>query len=168
MALRISSSNPWACIKIKAKNIPGTLKHIEKIWNKFSPDYPFEFHFFDDQIKEQYKFDQRILILFNYFTFLAISISCLGLFGLSAFFVQDRTKEIGIRKILGASVSGIFLILSRDSIKWVILASLIALPLASIAVSEYLQLYAYHLSIGLFYYIVSAAIAFFIALVTVS
>ena len=168
MAMRISQSNPWACIKIRSDNVQGTLKFMEKKWSELCPEYPFEYHFLDDQINEMYMSDQRISRLFQYFTLLAIIISCLGLFGLASFFAQERTKEIGIRKVLGASVSGLLLLLSRDFIKWVLVATLIALPLAWFAMTKFLQVYAYRISIGLSFFLVSGVLALVIAFLTVS
>ena len=168
MAMRISQYNPWACIKIRSNDVQGTLKFIEQKWSELCPDYPFEYRFLDDQINEMYLTDQRISRLFQYFTLLAIVISCLGLFGLATFFAQERTKEIGIRKVLGASVSGLLLLLSRDFIKWVLLATIIALPMAWFGMSKFLQMYAYGISIGLSFFIVSAALALVIAFLTVS
>ena len=168
MAMRVSPFNPWVCIKIKSQDVPRVLKVIEMKWRELCPDYPFEYQFLEDQIHAQYMPDQRIVNLFQYFTLLAIIISCLGLFGLISFFTQERTKEIGIRKILGASVSGLLLLLSRDSIKWVLFASAIALPVAWFAMAHYLQTYAYRITIDFIFFLFSAALALFIAFITVS
>ncbi len=168
MAMRILQSNPWACIKIRSDDVPGTIKFIEQKWSKLCPEYPFEYDFLDNQINEMYMTDQKIGRLFQYFTLLAMVISCLGLFGLATFFAQERTKEIGIRKVLGASVYGLMLLLSRDFIKWVLLATVIALPLAWFGMSKFLQVYAYRISISLSFFIFSAVLALIIALFTVS
>ena len=168
MAMRISPHNPWACIKIRSGDVQGTLKFIEQKWSKLCPEYPFEYHFLDDQINEMYMSDQRISRLFQYFTLLAIIISCLGLFGLATFFAQERTKEIGIRKVLGASASGLLLLISRDFIKWVLFATIIALPLAWFGMNKFLQVYAYRISIGLSFFLISGAMALVIAFLTVS
>ena len=154
--------------RLQAENIPATLSFIEDVFKKFAPGYPFNYRFLDDALDSLYRSEQRIGTLFRYFSILAILISCLGLFGLASFMAEQRTKEIGIRKVLGASVSQIMMLLSREFTKWVIVANVIAWPVAYYAVRHWLRSYAYSVNITLWPFILAAALAFFIALITVS
>jgi putative ABC transport system permease protein len=157
-----------AYIRMKPENIPETLGFIEKTIKEFSPDFPLEYSFLDEDIDNLYKTEQRIGNLVRHGTFLAIVIACLGLFGLASFTAEKRTKEIGIRKVLGASVSGIVLLLTKEFTKWVILANLLAWPIAYFVMSRWLQNFAYHVNIGIGTFLLSAALAMVIALITVS
>ena len=105
--------------------------------------------------------------IFGYFTFLAIFIACLGLFGLASFTAEQRTKEIGVRKVLGASVSNIIFLLSKEFLKWVVIANLIAWPVAWYALSSWLENFAYRTNIGIWVFILSGAVAVIIAILTV-
>jgi len=150
------------------ENVPETLGFIEKTVKIFAPEFPFEYSFLDEDIDSLYKAEQQIGNLVRYGTFLAIFIACLGLFGLASFMAEKRTKEIGIRKVLGASVSGIVLLLTKEFTKWVILANLIAWPIAYFVMRGWLQNFAYHVNIGLWTFMLSAALALVTALITVS
>jgi len=155
-------------IRMKPENVPETLGFIEKTVKIFAPEFPFEYSFLDEDIDSLYKAEQQIGNLVRYGTFLAIFIACLGLFGLASFMAEKRTKEIGIRKVLGASVSGIVLLLTKEFTKWVILANLIAWPIAYFVMRGWLQNFAYHVNIGLWTFMLSAALALVTALITVS
>jgi putative ABC transport system permease protein len=155
-------------IRIKPENVPETLGFLEKTLTEFAPDFPFEYSFLDEDIDSLYKTEQRIGNLVRYGAFLAIFIACLGLFGLASFTAEKRTKEIGIRKVLGASVSGIALLLTKDFTKWVILANIIAWPIAYYVMSRWLQNFAYHVNIGIGTFLLSAALALVTALITIS
>ncbi|NQT80910.1 MAG: ABC transporter permease [Candidatus Aminicenantes bacterium] len=155
-------------IRIKPENVPATLEFLEKTLKELAPDYPLEYTFLDEDIDSLYKVEQRIGNLVKYGTFLAIFIACLGLFGLASFTAEKRTKEIGIRKVLGASVSGIVLLLTKEFIKWVLVANIIALPIAYIIMNKWLQNFAYHINIGIWTFLLSAVLALIIALITVS
>jgi putative ABC transport system permease protein len=157
-----------AYIRIKPENVPGTLGFMEKTIKGLAPDFPFEYSFLDEDIDNLYKSEQRIGNLVRYGTFLAIFIACLGLFGLASFTAEKRTKEIGIRKVLGATVSGIVLLLTKEFTKWIILANLIAWPVAYFVMSRWLQNFAYHVNIGIGTFLLAAALALATALVTVS
>ena len=157
----------YLAIQIGAENIPGTLKSIEQTFLRFSPRYPFEYRFLDEVLDRTYRSEQRSRQLLRYFVALAGCISCLGLFGLASFMVQRRTKEIGIRKTLGASTFTIFLLLSRDFIRWVLIANLIAWPIAYFAMNRWLQNFAYHTNFSPLLFPVSGIIAICIALLTV-
>jgi ABC-type antimicrobial peptide transport system permease subunit len=155
-------------IKLESRDIPTTLASIESTWMAFFPDTPFEYHFLDEAYGKLYRTEQRMGTLFNYFTGLAIVISCLGLFGLASFMAEKRTKEIGIRKVLGASVSGVVILLNREFIKWVLIANVVAWPVAYYAMSKWLQGFAYRTNMGIWIFALAALAAFAIAVVTVS
>jgi putative ABC transport system permease protein len=144
------------------------LARMESILKKHNPAYPFEYSFLDDQFNDQFKSETLIGKLSRVFALLAITISCLGLFGLAAYMAERRTKEIGIRKVLGASVTGITGLLSKDFLRLVILSAVIAFPVAWWAMNKWLQGYAYRISISWWVFLAAAAGALFIALITVS
>ena len=158
------------CIRIRSDitDLPGTLGYIESVWNKFTPDFPFKYNFLDSTFNKLYRSEQKTGSVFGYFTFLAVFISCLGLFGLASQVTEMRTKEIGIRKVFGASVSGITVLLSKDFLKWVFVANVIAWPTAYFAMNKWLQNFAYRTSFGIEIFILSGILAFVIALITVS
>ena len=158
----------YLSIKISSEDIAGTLSFIEKKLIEFSPEYPFSYSFFDEQIDRMYRSEQKLGQSFIYFTLITVFVACLGLFGLTSFTAEQKTKEIGIRKVLGASVSGIVYLLSRELVKWVLIANLIAWPLAWFFSNRWLQNFAYRINISLWTFILSAALALAIALITVS
>ncbi len=155
-------------IKIKSANIPATIDYVESILKKFSPSYPFSYSFFDEVFERAYFTEQRMGRVFGAFAILAIFIACLGLFGLTAFAAEQRTKEIGIRKVLGASDSKIFLLLSKEFVRWVLLANLIAWPISYFAMNKWLQNFAYRTHIGIVAFLISGGTALLIAYLTVS
>jgi putative ABC transport system permease protein len=132
------------------------------------PEVPLEYSFVDDRIAEQYGGEQKMEGIFYGFSGLSLLIACLGLFGLSTFVVERKVKEIGIRKVLGASVSGIVGLLSKDFLKLVVLSILIASPLAWYFMNNWLQNFAYRISIGWWVFVAAGMIAVLIALITVS
>ncbi len=158
-----------AGIKIEAgANLPETIASIDAAWKVAYPDGVFSYQFLDEQIDEYYRSEERLFTLFQVFSGLAIFISCLGLFGLVTYTTQARTKEIGIRKVLGASVNGIVVLLSKEFLKLVLLALLIATPFAWYGMDQWLQNYANRIEITWWVFGLSACIAFFIAVATVS
>jgi putative ABC transport system permease protein len=154
-------------IKIKSEDIPATLAYIDKTWKKFSPDYPFSYTFVDSAIENLYRSEQRIGNAFMYFSLIAIFIACLGLFGLTSFTVEQRTKEIGIRKIMGASVSKIMMMFSFDFAKLVLLANIIAWPAAYYFVNRWLQGFAYRTAIGPWIFLLTGIVTLIIAMMTI-
>jgi putative ABC transport system permease protein len=154
-------------VKLKGKNIPAALNFLERKMKEFAPSYPFEYRFFDEIFDRAYKSEQNLGVMFNSFSLLAIFIASLGLFGLAAFTAEQRTKEIGIRKVLGAKVTSIVALLSKEFSKWVILANLIAWPVAGYVMYRWLQRFAYRISLELWIFVLSAAIALIIAVLTV-
>lgn len=162
---------PWhtfVYIKINPNNIQETMDEINDITQKFAPDYPFACWFLDDSYNQLYQSELRTGKIFKSFAFLAILISCLGLFGLASFTVEQRTKEIGIRKVLGASIFGIVVMLSKEFTKWVIVANIFAWPIAWYAMHNWLQNFVYRIEIGYSVFILASGIALIIALFTVS
>ncbi|PSL28725.1 ABC transporter permease [Dyadobacter jiangsuensis] len=154
-------------VKIKTNDIPGVLKALEKTW-KATTDNPFGYSFLNERFDNMYESEQRVGKLFGIFAGLAVVIACLGLFGLAAFTTIQRTKEIGVRKVLGASVLSIVSLLSRDFVKLVGIAILIASPLAWYGMNEWLSDFAYKVSIEWWVFLVAGVLAVSVALLTVS
>jgi putative ABC transport system permease protein len=155
-------------IKISGNNIPSALSHIEKTWRKFLPEIPYQYNFLDENFERLYQSEERQKSIFTIFSCIAIFIACLGLFGLSAFAISQRIKEIGIRKVLGANVSTIVGLLSKDFLKLVLLAAIIAFPIAWYAMDSWLQDFAYRINIPWWIFVVAGVIAAIIAFVTIS
>lgn len=155
-------------IRINSKNVSGAINYIKKIYKKIEPGYPAILTFLDEAFDRLYRSENRMGQLFKYFAFLAVFISCLGLFGLASFMGEQRTKEIGVRKVLGAKVSGIVLLFSREFTKWVLLANIIAWPAAYFAMNQWLDNFAYRSAIGVEVFILSAFLSLTIAFLTVS
>ncbi len=155
-------------VKISANNLPATISVIEKKWNTLMPSRPFSYFFLDEFFDKQYRAEQRFGQLFLNFAILAIIISCLGLLGLASYSTMQRTREIGIRKVLGATVPNIVNLLSRDFLKLVAVAVVIASPVAWIVMHRWLQDFAYRIPIFWWVFVVAAITAALIALITVS
>jgi ABC-type antimicrobial peptide transport system permease subunit len=155
-------------VRTEAGKTTEALAGMERVARKYNPAYPFEYDFADEEFERQYKSETVIGQLAKYFAFLAIFISCLGLFGLSAFTAEQRTKEMGIRKVLGASVTSIVSLLSKDFLKLVTLAFVIAAPLAWFAVQQWLRNFEYKVDVGWTTFAVAGVLALLIALLTVS
>jgi len=155
-------------VKIQSQNLPKTLAAIKGSWMKVAPEYPFEFRFLDEDINDLYKSDRKVNTLINISTFLALFIACLGLFGMTSYTAEQRTKEIGIRKVFGASIPSIFFLLSQQFSKWIIASNIIAWPLAYFFMKKWLLSFAYHASPNIFIFIFAAVIVLIIAMITVS
>lgn len=155
-------------VKIAGNNIPGALAQIETTWKKFVPEMPFEYTFMDENFDRLYEAEQRQGTIFTVFACIAIFIACLGLFGLSAFAISQRIKEIGIRKVLGANTGSIVGLLSKDFLKLVLVAAVIAFPLAWYAMSRWLQDFAYRISVPWWVFIFAGIVAGVVAFVTIS
>jgi len=169
LILILNPSNCWALFaRLSSEDVSKTIGYMEKVWGEFASGYPFNYRFMDEAIDNLYRAEQQIGTLFRYFTILAIFISCLGLFGLASFMAEQRTKEIGIRKVLGASVSKILLLLSKEYAKWVLFANIIAWPFAYYTMNKWLQGYAYRINIAVWSFVFAAVLALAIALFTVS
>lgn len=155
-------------VKLETTNLQNNIAQIEKKWDKFSPNRPFQYSFLDETFSRLYQSEERFKKIFLYITALAIIIACLGLFGLAAFVTEQRIKEIGIRKVLGASVSNITTLLSKDFLKLVLIAVIIASPVAWWVMNKWLQDFAYRINVGWWIFIVAGITALLIALFTVS
>jgi putative ABC transport system permease protein len=155
-------------VRLAKGDIRETIGHIKDVWNDFFPGYPLQYDFLDDRINELYRNEERMLAMFGYFSLLAIIIGCLGLLGLAAFSAEQRTKEIGVRKVLGATAPNIALLLSQEFAKLVILANVIAWPLAYLAMNSWLRNFAYAARIGALPFVFSALSALLAALLAVS
>jgi putative ABC transport system permease protein len=154
--------------KIKTQDIPSLISSLEKKWNAFKPDLPFSYSFLDDRFNETYKAEQKTGQILGLFAGLTIFVACLGLFGLATFTAEQRTKEIGVRKVLGASVAGIVALLSRDFLKLVAIALVLAAPLAWWLMDQWLQDFAYRASISWWMFALAGILSAAIALFTVS
>jgi putative ABC transport system permease protein len=158
----------YLVVHAKAGDLTPVLKSIETSWHKLNPNEPFEYSFLDEDFQKNYHAENRLSAIVSYFTIVAILISCLGLFGLATFSAEQRTKEIGIRKVLGASAGNIVGLLSREFLKLVTIAVIIASPVAWWAMNKWLQDFAYRTHIGWTVFVITASIALSIALLTIS
>ena len=155
-------------IRISSNNMSQTISLIKDEWKKFVPDKPFEYFFLDEDLNRLYNSEQKTGEILTSFSLLAIFIACMGLFGLAAFTTERRTKEIGIRKVLGASVLGVIFILSKDFTKWVLLSNIIAWPVAYYFMNKWLQDFAYRIEINWLLFIIAGLLTLVIALLTIS
>jgi len=155
-------------IKIKPDNIDETIKNIESAAMKFSPDYLFDYSFLDEHFDRQYRLDKRIGTIFQYFSFIAVFISCLGLFGLAAFMVQQRTKEISIRRVLGASKSYIMMLLSKEFLLLILSANLIAWPASWFVIRKLMESYAYKTDVTIWVFLTAGLAALILTFITIS
>ena len=158
----------YLSVKTRASKASQSITQVRASWNKFFPGNTFEYFFLDDHFNQQYKADQKFEQVFGLFTSLAILVACLGLFGLASFTTVQRTKEIGIRKVLGASVPGILKLLYQEFAILLLIAFVIAIPIAWYVISNCLQGYAFRSNIHWSYFIVSFMIILVVALLTVS
>jgi putative ABC transport system permease protein len=169
MAMRIDPR--WyqqACVRISPHRVSDTLGFIENKWKELHPRYPFEYRFLDDTLNSLYRSEQSIGTVVSVFTVLALFISCLGIFGLSSYTAEQRTKEIGIRKVLGASVSSIVRYMSKEFVFLVIIANFIAWPLAYFLINQWLQRFAYRITMGWWTFFLVGIMIFVLSLLTIS
>ncbi len=162
------TNNGFVAIRLKSGTFTQALYKIENKWREFVPEQPFKYEFLDDNLSQGYAEEQRSGKLFSVFSGLAIIIACVGLFGLSAYTASLRTKEIGIRKVLGASVSGVLVLLSKDFTKLVLIAFVLATPLAWWMMSTWLGSFAYRIEMGVGSFLLAGSTALLIAWLTVS
>ena len=160
--------NQFLAVKIKPENRQETLSQLESKWHELAPGTPYRYSFLDDLIQNEYAEEKRSGQLFSVFSGLAVIIACVGLFGLSAYTTSLRTKEIGVRKLLGSSVSGIVLLLSKDFTKLVVLAFVLAAPVSWWLMNHWLQAFAYRIALGAPAFILAGLISLGIAWLTVS
>jgi putative ABC transport system permease protein len=164
----VKQAGVYFTIRVKSNDVKNTLASIEKVWHEFAGNKYFKCTFIDENLARMYEADKKIGTITTAFSFIAIFIACLGLFGLAAFVTEQRIKEIGIRKVLGASIMEIVLLLSKEFTKWVVIANLIAWPVAFYVMNNWLHDFAYRIEIGWTVFILSGIIALVIAIVTVS
>ena len=157
----------YICVKLTGGDISGALGYMENTVDKFAPEFPFEYKFLDQAIEQRYRADMQVGTILKYFTILAIIIACLGIFGLTSFTIEQRKKEIGIRKVLGASESYIVKMLCRELVLLVMIANLIAIPVAWYFIHKWLNNFAYHINLGWSVFIFAAILAVLVALLTV-
>ncbi len=168
MVLNLQQDNRGMAVRISTHDIPGLLNEIKARWNSMVNSQPFSYTFLDEEFNKQYSADQRTGKIFLVFSILAILIACLGLFGLVTFAAEQRVKEIGIRKVLGARITNIFELLSKDFVKLLLLSICIASPVAWWAMNKWLQDFAYRIPISWWIFASVGAICLLIALVTIS
>ena len=157
----------YLSVRIGTRDVPATLAHIRKVWRTMVPSYPLDYAFLDDSFERLHDAERRMSEMFSVFAFLAIAVACLGLFGLAAYTAEQRTKEIGVRKVLGASSWSVYSSLAREFLRWVVLANLVAWPLAYYAMSRWLRNFASRIEIGWVIFPAAAAAALLIAALTV-
>ncbi len=169
LTIRFSSSNNnYLSARISSDNIPEVLEHFEKTMKKLHPEYPFNCYFLDDVFNRMYSSEHNLGKIFGCFSGIAIIIACLGLLGLASFNAARRTKEIGVRKVLGASIANITILLSREFTRFIIYANIIALPVAYYAMNKWLQNFVYRIDNNPLIFILSGILAFLLAVLTVS
>jgi putative ABC transport system permease protein len=169
--LLIHVFRPWQdmiSLRLKTDNLSTTLSEIETTWKRIATQSPFEYSFMEEDFNSLYHTERQIRNVLSAFTVLSIVVACLGLFGLASFTIKQRFKEIGIRKVLGSSVGNIVGLLSKDFLKLVLVAFVIASPIAWYAMNKWLEDYAYRINIGSWVFVVAGTLAFLIAFLTVS
>ncbi len=149
-------------VRINAGSVSGVLDFLKEKWTKFDPNRPFDYYFLDRNFNQQYQSDESLQKIIGCFTLFAIFIACLGLYGMASFMAEQRFREIGVRKTLGASVPNIIVLISKDVVKLIIIANIIALPIAYYVFHRWLESFAYHTQISALTFLVSAALVFFI------
>jgi len=154
--------------RITSGQIDEAMKHVEKVWKEIYPDHPLSYSFMDEEFSAIYNRDQITGKIVNIFSLLAIFIACLGLFGLASFAITQRTKEIGIRKTMGASTGAIVKILTMNFMKWVFISNVIAWPLIYFGMKKWLQNFAYRTEMNVSIFVIASIISILIALITIS
>nr|WP_321415477.1 ABC transporter permease [uncultured Allomuricauda sp.] len=168
LTLRLEpTSSRFLALRIKSNDVSAVVPKIEAIWTDMAPHRPFIYNFLDDSFNKQYDADLRFKDLFTFFSFLAILIASLGLFGLATYSAMLRRKEIGIRKVLGAQAAGIVTLLSKDFMKLVLISILVATPFAWYAMDQWLNLYAYKVTINWWVFVLAGGIALSVAIITI-
>lgn len=167
LLMPMASPGGTMTIKVNAEDRSNTISAIEKTWSEINPNHPFEYQFFDDQFHQLFTDDERFAQVLTSFNWLAILIACLGLFGLTAYTVQQKTREIGIRKVLGAELRDVVLILGREFWWILIVANLIALPVSYYYMSQWLNEFVYRIEVGVWPFIFAALASFLVATITI-
>ena len=154
-------------LQVDIRDIKYVIAEMQNIWNKYYPDYVFEYNFLDQSIARYYQQENQLSVLYKIFSAIAIFISCLGLYGLISFMAVQRKKEIGIRKVLGAPVRDIVFMLSKEFTMLIVIAFLIASPVAWYYMHQWLQHYTYRITIGVWFFVITIIGSLFIAWLTV-
>jgi putative ABC transport system permease protein len=158
----------YLSLRVHSQNISDTIGYLQKIWQEMVPSYPLDYFFLDASFEQMHIADKKMSEIFSVFSLLAVFVACMGLFGLAAHTAEQKTKEIGVRKVLGASTTSIYLLLAREFLKWVALANIIALPLAYYFTHDWLQNFYFRTNPSIWTFIVSGLAALGIALLTIS
>jgi putative ABC transport system permease protein len=158
----------YVFIKLDAHQIKKALQNIKTVFAKYAPDYPFRFEFMDEAFNRQYASDMQLRRLFNLFSMLSIIVACLGLFGLASFTAEQKTKEIGIRKVLGARISDIVALIAKEFLKWIAVANLIAWPVGYYLMIKWLNNFVYKTSIGPEVFLLASGLTLFVVIITIS
>ena len=160
ITLRLNANQAYS-IKLQTTDLQGTIANVKALWSRYFPNDPFNYYFLDDDFNTQYQSDQRFGQMFTLFAFLAILIACFGLMGLSAYNILQRTKEVGIRKVLGASVQNVVFILSKDFLLLVVISFVIAAPVSWFIMHHWLQDFAYRIDISWWVFGVAGLLALY-------
>ncbi|MEM6831663.1 MAG: FtsX-like permease family protein, partial [Bacteroidota bacterium] len=168
LVFELGSSRGFVSFKVSSDDIQNTINFLEAKWDEFAPGQPFQYSFLDERFNELYKAEQKLGQIFGVFAFLAIFIACLGLYGLAAFTAEQRTKEIGVRKVLGASILSIITLLSKEFLKLVGIAFLISAPIAYYFMNSWLQDFENRTEINFLIFLLAGFLAVIIAWVTMS
>ena len=155
-------------VRIKSGDISGSVELIGEKWKEFDPNRPFDYYFLDQSFNKQYQADERLNTIIRYFTIFAIFVACLGLYGMASFMAEQRFKEIGVRKTLGASVPNIVLLLSKEITRLIIIANVLAIPIVYFVLEYWLESFAYHTEISILTFLFSTLIVFIIGYITIS
>ena len=155
-------------IRLQTENISKTMTQIRNLWLQFAPEIEYRARFFDDHFADLYREERRTSIFFLVFTMFALFIACVGLFGLSAFMAERRTREIGIRKVLGAGNGGLLILLARHYLKWMVMANIAAWPVAYFLVRSWLDNFAYRTNLSVWIFLIAGFIASGLVLTTTS
>ena len=166
--IEIGSTQPKISLNVDSENLPETIKNIQKAWEAISPGEPFNYSFLDQAVDSQYRQEERLSKIVTFGSTLAIIIACLGLFGLASLMVVRRTKEIGVRKVLGANSSGIIILVNKEFTRLLVIAFILSLPLAWYAMHSWLQNFAYSIDIRIMPFIIAGALTLIVAWFTVS
>jgi len=168
LVLRLNRWGGIVVLRTQPGNTEATIQALGKISQQLNPAYPFHYNFLDQDLANQYKGEQQMGSIFNLFAILAIFISSLGLYGLSAFLAQQRTKEIGVRKVLGASAFNIVYLLSTGFTRLILIAVVIAIPISVLAINRWLESFAYHVQVSWLIFVLAPLVALIVAWLTVS
>jgi putative ABC transport system permease protein len=157
-----------AQILLDMNNVRGAINHIRESWTEFYPEYIFQYEFLDDYIKGLYETESKLMIMIQSASVLSILIACLGLLGLVSFMVLQRSKEIGVRKVLGATIPSVYFMISKEFLKWIVIANIVAWPVAYFLINEWLMEFAYRIPLNAGYFLIGGSISLGIAAVVMS